>query len=231
MRWATKCRIGRSFRPKTSCGFVAILFAYVNFRGASETGKVGNIVTGTKIVILLIFIAFGVAFVFHQPHWESSGFKPFLPNGWSGVFKAMGLTFIAFEGYEIIAQSSEEIKNPKRNIPRAVFYSLIIVIPIYLLVAFVALGAVHPPQGMTAWDYLGAQKEIALVDVARRFFHGGALMVLLAGLISTMSALNATVFSSSRVAFAMGRDRNFQVSSAAFMPRGTRRTGRLFCPF
>lgn len=189
--------------------FVAVLFAYVNFRGASETGKVGNIVTGTKIVILLIFIVLGIEFVLHQPHWESAGFTPFMPKGWSGVFKAMGLTFIAFEGYEIIAQSSEEIKDPKRNIPKAVFYSLIIVIPIYLLVAFVALGGVHPPQGMTAWDYLGAQKEIALVDVARHFFHGGALMVLVAGLISTMSALNATVFSSSRVAFAMGRDRNF----------------------
>jgi amino acid transporter len=189
--------------------FVAVLFAYVNFRGASETGKVGNIVTGTKIVILLIFIVLGVGFVLHQPNWESAGFTPFMPKGWSGVFKAMGLTFIAFEGYEIIAQSSEEIKDPKRNIPKAVFYSLIIVIPIYLLVAFVALGGVHPPQGMTAWDYLGAQKEIALVDVARHFFHGGALMVLVAGLISTMSALNATVFSSSRVAFAMGRDRNF----------------------
>ena len=188
---------------------IAILFAYINFRGASETGKVGNIVTGTKIVILLIFIVLGVGFVFHQPHWESSGFKPFFPNGWSGVIKAMGLTFIAFEGYEIIAQSSEEIKDPKRNIPKAVFYSLIIVIPIYLLVAFVALGGVHPPNGMTAWAYLGAQKEIALVDVARHFFRGGALMILLAGLISTMSALNATVFSSSRMAFAMGRDRNF----------------------
>jgi amino acid transporter/nucleotide-binding universal stress UspA family protein len=189
--------------------FVAVLFAYVNFRGASETGKVGNIVTGTKIVILLIFIVLGVGFVLHQPHWEKSGFTPFMPNGWSGVIKAMGLTFIAFEGYEIIAQSSEEIKDPKRNIPRAVFYSLIIVIPIYLLVAFVALGGVHPPQGMTAWAYLGEQKETALVDVARHFFRGGALMVLVAGLISTMSALNATVFSSSRVAFAMGRDRNF----------------------
>ncbi len=188
---------------------VALLFGYVNFRGASETGKVGNIVTGTKIVILMIFIVFGVEFVFHQPHWESSGFTPFFPNGWSGVVKAMGLTFIAFEGYEIIAQSSEEIKDPKRNIPKAVFYSLIIVIPIYLLVAFVALGGVHPPNGMTPWAYLGAQKEIALVDVARHFFRGGALMILVAGLISTMSALNATVFSSSRMAFAMGRDRNF----------------------
>jgi amino acid transporter len=194
---------------KLLAALIAVLFAYVNFRGASETGKVGNIVTGTKIVILLIFIVFGVEFVFHQPNWRSSGFIPFMPYGWSGVFKAMGLTFIAFEGYEIIAQSSEEINNPKRNIPRAVFYSLIIVIPIYLLVAFVALGGVHPPHGMTAWDYLGAQKEIALVDVARHFFHGGALMVLVAGLISTMSALNATVYSSSRVAFAMGRDRNF----------------------
>jgi amino acid transporter/nucleotide-binding universal stress UspA family protein len=189
--------------------FVAIVFAYVNFRGASETGKVGNIVTGTKIVILLIFIVFGIEFVLHQPQWESSGFTPFMPNGWSGVVKAMGLTFIAFEGYEIIAQSSEEIKDPRRNIPRAVFYSLLIVIPIYLLVAFVALGGVHPPNGMTPWDYLGAQKETALVDVARHFFRGGALMILVAGLISTMSALNATVFSSSRMAFAMGRDRNF----------------------
>ncbi len=188
---------------------IAILFAYVNYRGASETGKVGNIVTGTKIVILLIFIVFGVEFVLHRPHWESTGFMPFMPHGWSGVIKAMGLTFIAFEGYEIISQSSEEIKDPKRNIPKAVLYSLIIVIPIYLLVAFVALGAVHPPAGMTPWAYLGAQKEIALVDVARHFFRGGALMVLVAGLISTMSALNATVYSSSRVAFAMGRDRNF----------------------
>jgi amino acid transporter/nucleotide-binding universal stress UspA family protein len=188
---------------------IAILFAYVNYRGASETGKVGNIVTGTKIVILLIFIVFGIQFVFHRAHWEAAGFTPFMPNGWSGVIKAMGLTFIAFEGYEIISQSSEEIKNPKRNIPRAVFYSLIIVIPIYLLVAFVALGGVHPPAGVTSWDYLGAKKELALVEVARHFFRGGGLMVLVAGLISTMSALNATVFSSSRVAFAMGRDRNF----------------------
>jgi nucleotide-binding universal stress UspA family protein len=120
----------------------------------------------------------------------------------------MGLTFIAFEGYEVIAQSSEEIKNPRRNIPRAVFLSLIIVIPIYLLVAVTAIGAVKP-SGMTPWDYLATYKEVALVEVARGFFTGGGVMLLFGGLISTMSALNATVYSSSRVAFAMGRDRNF----------------------
>ena len=186
---------------------VAILFAYINYRGASEAGKIGNMVTITKIVILAVFIAFGLELILSQGLLRET-FTPFMPNGWSGIFKAMGLTFIAFEGYEVIAQSSEEIKNPRKNIPRAVFLSLVIVIPIYLLVAVTAIGSVKP-SGMTPWDYLATYKEIALVEVARGFFTGGGVMLLFGGLISTMSALNATVYSSSRVAFAMGRDRNF----------------------
>jgi amino acid transporter/nucleotide-binding universal stress UspA family protein len=200
---------------------VALIFAYINYRGASEAGKVGNMVTLAKIAILAVFVGFGLAALFHRPDW-STAFSPFLPHGWGGVFKAMGLTFIAFEGYEVIAQSSEEIKNPRRNIPRAVFYSLIIVIPIYLLVAFTALGSVAPATG-TPWDYLASHKETALVEVARKYFVGGGIMLLIGGVISTMSALNATIFSSSRVAFAMGRDRNFptffsRVSERTFTP-------------
>jgi nucleotide-binding universal stress UspA family protein len=76
---------------------------------------------------------------------------------------------------------------------------------------------------MSPWAYLAEKKEIALVEVARHFFSGGGVMLLIAGLISTMSALNATVFSSARVAFAMGRDRNFptffsKVHSKNFTP-------------
>ena len=101
----------------------AIGFAYINFRGASETGKIGNIITIAKIVILAIFIGFGINLIFHRPDWKEA-FTPFFPNGWGGVFKAMGLTFIAFQGFEVISQCSEEIKNPKKNIPKAVFLSL-----------------------------------------------------------------------------------------------------------
>jgi nucleotide-binding universal stress UspA family protein len=135
----------------------------------------------------------------------------------------MGLTFIAFQGFEVIAQCSEEVKNPKKNIPRAVFLSLLIVVPIYLLVAFTSLGSVRPEGGVTPWDFLALRKETALVDVAELFFAGGGTMLLIGGIISTMSALNATVYSSSRVAFAMGRDRNFptpfgKVHSVRFTP-------------
>jgi amino acid transporter/nucleotide-binding universal stress UspA family protein len=199
----------------------AILFGYINFRGASETGKIGNLVTIAKIVILLIFIGFGIELILRKGDWQMT-FEPFLPHGISGIFKAMGLTFIAFQGFEVIAQSSEEIKNPKKNIPRAVFLSLLIVVPIYLLVAIAAIGSVTSGD-ISPWDYLAQHKEIALVEVARHFFTGGGIMILIGGLISTMSALNATIYSSSRVAFAMGRDRNFptffsKVHSRNFTP-------------
>lgn len=192
---------------KTLAVCASVVFAYINFRGASETGKVGNFVTMAKIVILAIFIGFGLHLMSARGNWQSA-FTPFMTNGWGGVFKAMGLTFIAFQGFEVISQSSEEIKNPRKNIPRAIFLSLVIVIPIYLLVAMTALGSVNP-GAMTPWDFLSLHKELALVAVARNFFYGGGVMILIGGLISTMSALNATVYSSSRVAFAMGRDRNF----------------------
>lgn len=186
---------------------VVALFSYINYCGASEAGSAGNFVTLGKIVLLAVFVGFGIWITLHRPGWEATFTGDFVPNGFGHVFIAMGLTFIAFEGYEIIAQCSEEVREPEKNVPRAIFLSLIIVVPIYLLVAFAALGAVTP-AGMPSWQYLGEHKETALVEVAKGFFRGGGLMILLGGLFSTMSALNATIYSSSRVSFAMGRDRN-----------------------
>ena len=186
---------------------VVAVFAYINYRGASETGGAGNIVTIGKIIVLAVFIGFGIWITLHRPDWQLTFTDNFLPNGMGNVFVAMGLTFIAFEGYEIIAQCSEEVRNPERNVPRAIFLSLLIVVPIYLLVAFAALGAVQA-EGMPSWKFLGEKKEMALVEVAGHFFRGGGVMILIGGLFSTMSALNATIYSSSRVSFAMGRDRN-----------------------
>ncbi len=191
---------------------VTLLFVYINYRGAKETGQAESVVTILKIVIIGLFIAFGVYAIFagktEQP-WQSQ-FVGFFQKGPLGIIMAMGLTFIAFEGYEIIAQCGEEVKNPRRNIPRSIFLSLLIVVPIYLLVAFVALGAVEPEGGGPTWQYLGQKGELAMIEAAEHFMMGklGRIIFLVGGLFSTMSALNATVYSSSRVSFAMGRDHN-----------------------
>jgi amino acid transporter/nucleotide-binding universal stress UspA family protein len=195
-----------TFEKWLAVGAVA-LFSYINFRGASETGKAGNVVTISKVVVIGLFVGAGLVVMGMRADWPAA-FTPFLSRGWGGVFAAMGLTFIAFEGYEIIAQTSEEVEDPKRSVPRAVFLSLLIVVPIYLLVAVVAIGAVRPPAGLAISEYLAREKELALVSAANQFVRGGGIAILVGGLLSTLSALNATIYSSSRVAFAMARDAN-----------------------
>ncbi|UCE40683.1 MAG: amino acid permease [Candidatus Aminicenantes bacterium] len=192
--------------------FATILFVYINFRGAKETGQAESLVTILKIIVIAMFIGFGLYAIFagKTPEPWPDHFRGFFQKGPLGIIMAMGLTFIAFEGYEIIAQCGEEVKNPKKNIPLSIFLSLLIVVPIYILVAFVALGAAAPEGDMPTWQYLGEKGEMAMIEAAEHFMLGklGRIIFLIGGLFSTMSALNATVYSSSRVSFAMGRDHN-----------------------
>jgi amino acid transporter len=200
---------------------VVVAFTTINYRGASETGTVGNVVTTTKVIILGLFVFFGVLAMARTAAWHARFTTEFMPNGFGGVLIAMGLTFIAFEGYEIIAQSGEEVVNPKRNIPRAIFLAILIVVVIYILVGITAIGATVPPTGMKVYEYLGLKKEVAVVEVARQTFPLGigAVVLLISGLVSTMSALNATTYSSSRVSFAMGRDHNLPAAFASIHPQ------------
>ncbi len=202
---------------------VTLLFAYINFRGAKETGQAETFVTIIKIVVIALFIGFGCVAIFSGKTAEPwpTHFTGFFQKGAMGIIMAMGLTFIAFEGYEIIAQCGEEVKDPKRNIPRSIFLSLAIVVPIYILVAFVALGAVEPEGGLPTWQYLGQKGEMAMIEAAEHFMMGkfGRILFLIGGLFSTMSALNATIYSSSRVSFAMGRDHNLPRIFAKIHPK------------
>ena len=194
-------------------GFMVVIiaaFIFLNYRGAAETATVGNMVTIIKVIILGVFVIFGVLAMGRTAVWQARFTTGFLPNGVGGILVAMGLTFIAFEGYEIIAQSAEEVVDPRRNIPRATFLSILVAVVIYILVGTTAIGAIVPPAGMAAHEYLGLKKEVAIVEVAQQVFPLGigAVVLLLSGLASTMSALNATAYSASRVSFAMGRDHN-----------------------
>ena len=199
---------------------VAILFIYINYRGASETGAIGNVATVAKVIIIGFFIVSGLVQMGRNPEYFEK-FSPFAPEGKGlmGIFTAMGLTFIAFEGYEIIAQAGEEVKDPKRNVPRAIFWSIAIVLPIYVLVAVVCLGAVETEGGLATWQWLGLQGELGLAKAAGQFMPYGTFLLLLGGILSTVSALNATTFSSTRVSFAMGRDRNLPDAFAKIHPK------------
>lgn len=190
--------------------FIILSFTAINYMGASETAVIGNLLTITKIAILGLLVLFGLITMSKTNAWHDRFASGFLPNGMLSVFIAMGFTFIAFEGYEIIAQSGEEVINPKRNIPRATFVAIAIAVIIYILVGVIAVAATTPPEGIAAFEYLGQKGEVAIIEVAQQVFPlgVGGLILLISGLASTTSALNATTYASSRVSFAMGRERN-----------------------
>jgi amino acid transporter/nucleotide-binding universal stress UspA family protein len=212
---------GEQIAVKLLAVLAALTFILINVRGSSETGLVGNFITVFKIVVLGLLVLFGLRAMVNMPNWSDNFLRdpsP-LPHGLSGIILAMGLTFVAFEGYEIIAQSGEEVENPGRNIPRAIFLSIGIVVSVYIAVAFVTVGALQQDTNLPNWLYLGENGERAMIETARAIMPYGALIMILGGLASTTSALNATVYSSSRVSFAMGRDRDLPAIFGRIHPR------------
>jgi amino acid transporter len=193
-------------------GFAAlaiVVFTFVNVRGTSHTGKVGSAITITQISIIgILIIAALFAMAFTNPQWPEN-FEDFMPHGISGLVIAMGLTFIAFEGYEVIAQTGNELKNPKKNIPRAIFISLLVVITIYILFTFAFIGGLSSEEvGQPSWQFIGSFGELGIIEAAKSFMPFGVIIVLVGGFVSTLAALNATAYSSSRVSYAMGAHYN-----------------------
>lgn len=192
---------------------LASLFIGLNYVGVKVGIKAENAINLLVLVVVLVFIVVGLWEVSQHPETVRFNFDPFFPAGTtlaglSGVFLAMGITFIAFEGYEIISQTSEEIQDPKRNIPRAIWASFLIAWAIMLLVTIIAFGLTRAPDGGQSWMFLAGEKEHALSTAASQILPYGGIVVAGSALLLQVTALNATIYSSSRVSYAMGRDGN-----------------------
>ncbi len=189
------------------------LFIGLNYVGVKVGIKAENTINSIVLVVVVLFIGIGLYEVWLHPETVRYNLDPFFGPGTtlshlSNVFLAMGITFIAFEGYEIISQTSEEIQDPRRNIPRAIWAAFLIVWAIMLLVAFIGLGVTEGIGGGQGWTLLAAEREHALIVAAGQILPYGSLIIAGSALLLQLTALNATIYSSSRVSFAMGRDGN-----------------------
>jgi amino acid transporter len=197
---------------------LTLLVTALQYRGAGDLRVVENTVTLLKILLLLLLALAGLAVIF-GPQAPLEPFKPLLPNGWWGVVMAMAVTFVAFEGFEVITRSAEEMENPERNVPRAIFLCIALAVSLYVLIAWVLIAAVHGPGGSPAWQYLGQLGELGMVTVARQLLPMGDVVFYVAGIASTASAMIAATFSSVRVVFALGRGRHLPMIMADLHPR------------
>ncbi|MFX0123992.1 MAG: APC family permease [Candidatus Hodarchaeota archaeon] len=206
------------FIEKIIAVIAIILFLVINQFGSSVMGKAEIWISGIKVLVLAFFILTGLIIITSNPTLTSN-FSDFFPRGFFSIFTAMGFTFIAFEGYEVVCQAGEEMYDPKTSVPKSIILSILIVIPIYLLVGIVSLGA-FTVEGQATWEFLSENKELGLLFAAQQMLPGlGLVVILFGGILSTLSALNAVIFSSTRVAFALARHGSLPQQLAAVSPK------------
>jgi amino acid transporter len=194
------------------------LFIGLNYRGTKLTGRSETAVTIALVAVVVSFIIAGLAHL-TQTGVPAGNFQSFF-HGDSAAAKfvsllaAMGFTFIVFEGYEIIAQTGEEVRNPERNIPRAHFLVIGFSTLIFVFVAFVAIGTggnCTAGPGPSCLLLEAAPPGVrgnnnAIAEIAARLMPYGLQVIVFGVALGALAALNSLIFSSSRVAFAMGRD-------------------------
>lgn len=115
---------------------ITILVTWIVFMGIRESKIVNNLMVLLKVGVLLLVIGLG-AFYIKPENWE-----PFAPNGIGGVLKGVSGVFFAYIGFDAISTTAEECKNPQKDLPRAMIYSLIICTILYVLVSLVLTGLV-----------------------------------------------------------------------------------------
>ena len=177
-------------------------FVFINYVGAKETGRLQNVIVVLLVAILAVFTLLGT--------FRADPANLPAPSTVGETLGTTGFIFVSYLGFVQITSVAEEIKDPGRNLPRAVIGSVVLVTVIYALVLVVMSAAV--PQGFIA-DLVtdlapGETQPIAVVEVGRQIqgaLMGGAL--LFGGLLATASSANASILASSRINFAMGRDR------------------------
>jgi len=173
----------------------------------NRTGGGGHAATIGKVIVFLILIGAGIVAWLQEPaELLLRRLNPFLSAGPGGVIQAMGYTFIALQGFDLIAAVGGSVKDPERNVPLAMYLSLGIALVIYLPLLFLIATAGAPPEGISS---VAAANPEGLVALAAERFMGesGFWLVIGAGILSMLSALRANLVGASHVAFAMARDR------------------------
>ncbi len=166
-------------------------FTALNLVGAKESAGVNNIFVSIKLAVLAFFVLFGAL------HWNAGNFIPFQPLS-SGVLYGSFFIFFAYGGFARVAVVAEEVKDAKRNVPKAMLLSLGISMIVYVLVGIIAVGLLKP----VALAGSGSPLTAAMSVTGNSF---AVQIVSVGGLVATASVLLTAILGVSRMAYSMAR--------------------------
>ncbi len=173
---------------------ILLVFLGLNLYSVGAAGSSEVLIVTVKVAILMLFGVVGLFYV------KEDYVLPVFNRGVDGAVIAAALIFVAYEGFELIPNSIHDMKNPERNLGRGIMISILIAMTIYVLVALVAVGNLTP-------DQVKEHGEYALAVAAKPFLgRGGFILISLAALLSTASAINATMFGTARLGMVMSQE-------------------------
>jgi APA family basic amino acid/polyamine antiporter len=182
-----------------------VIIALTNIYGVKTAGKFNDLLTIVKLGPLFLLICLGVVFMASNANVASAHFQPFLSGAISNTGQALVLIFWAYAGFELSSLPADEIQEPRKTLPKALFLGMLIVAAFYIVTNFVVIGVVD--QGTLA------SSSAPLTVTAARELSFAPTMVVVGGLILTVGALVSILgadesgsIGTSRLAFAMSID-------------------------
>ena len=171
-----------------------LLFVGLNLIGVKESTRAQNILVLIKVTILIVYIIAGITAA------NGDNFSGFFDKGFFPIVASSVLIFVSMEGFEILSNSVEEMKNPDRDLPVGMFLSIIVVLILYVSVAVVTI-AVLGTVGVAEF------KEVILSEAASKFLGtAGIGIMVFAAIVSAASAINATLLGSSRLSYMLSHE-------------------------
>jgi len=172
---------------------VTLVITWLVFIGIRESSRANAVMVAVKVAILLAVVAIGAAYV------NGDNWVPFSPNGWAGVQAGAAIIFFAFIGFDAVSTTAEECRDPGRDVPRGIIWSLVICTVIYVLVAGVVTGMVRYTE------LAGKADPLAYVfEVHRLGWLAG--LIAFGAVIATTAALLVYQVGQPRIFMAMSRD-------------------------
>lgn len=173
--------------------FITALITVLLVIGIKESARVNAVLVIVKLCLIALFIIFGLPHFNPDVHWET-----FAPNGWSGVMTGAALVFFAYVGFDAVSTTAEEAKNPQRDLPRGMIYSLLICTVLYIIVAAILTGMV--PLSM-----LGNEKPV--VAALQGVGEDRIAFIIAMGVTLTMpTVLLVMQLGQVRILYSMSRD-------------------------
>jgi len=184
-----------SIMPHILSSSILLFFLGVNLYGVKASGEAEDILVLIKVLILSLFAIVGIFYV--QPNH----LLPVFNTGGAGVLMGAALIFVAYEGFELIPNAINEMDDAPRHFGPAIIISIVVTTVIYILVSTVSVGNLLPSE-------ISRYKEYALAVAAKPFLgQAGFLLIGMGALLSTASAINATLFSTARLGSVMAKDK------------------------